>query len=276
MKVLQTISFPLWRRLVGGTVAMALTLGLAACASIGQQAVSAAPGLSGKVTGTVTYRERIALPPDAVVEVALLDVSRMDVAATTLAQQVIEPKHQVPIHFELEYDPAAIDARMSYAVRAQIRRADMLLFVTDRHYPVLTRGHAENVDLVLVRSGGGASPVAAASLTNTRWLLRTLEGEAVDLQPNQREPFLQFEKRDGSHVARGFAGCNNFTGGYTVADEALEFGNLASTMRACPFMALEDRFHQVLGQVDRYAISSTWLMLYGADGELASFEAWYE
>jgi putative lipoprotein len=213
MKALQPKPFLHCHRIVGGAASLVLSFGLVACALTGQHTASPAPGLSGKVTGTVAYRERIALPPDAVVEVVLLDLSRMDVAATILAQQVIVPKQQVPIPFTLGYDPTAIDTRMSYAVRATIKRGDKLLFVTDRNHPVLTRGYSESVDLVLVRSGGG---------------------------------------------------------------EALEFGNLASTMRTCPFMALEDRFYRVLEQVERYAIRGTWLMLYGPGGEVATLEAWYE
>ncbi len=263
-------------RIRGRVAGLLLAFGLAACATSGNEPLPAEPALTGKVTGSVTYRERIALPPDAVVEVALLDVSRMDVAATTIAQQIIVPLHDVPIPFELDYDPAAIDARLVYAVRATIRRGGNALFVTDRHYPVLTRGHPETVDLVLVRSGGGAAPVADASLANTRWLLKTLDGESVDLRPNQRAPFLQFEHREGSDIAHGYAGCNSFTGGYRVSGAALELGQLASTMRACPFMALEDRFYRAIKQARRYAIRGTWLVLYGPDGELAAFEAWYE
>ena len=113
--------------------------------------------LGGKITGSVTYRERIALPPDAVVRVALLDVSRMDVAATLIAEATIVAEQAVPIPFELVYDPAEIDPRLVYAVRATILRNDNYLFVTDTHYPVLTRGHGETADLVLKRSGGGAA-----------------------------------------------------------------------------------------------------------------------
>jgi uncharacterized lipoprotein YbaY len=42
----------------------------------------AVPATTATVTGTVTYLERIALPPDATVAVRLLDISRQDVAAT--------------------------------------------------------------------------------------------------------------------------------------------------------------------------------------------------
>ena len=101
------------------------------------------------ITGTITYRERIALPPDAVVRVQLLDVSLMDVAATVIGEQVIKPEHSVPIAFVIQYDPGQIDERMSYSVSASIRSGERLLFISDRSYPVLTRGNSNQADLVL-------------------------------------------------------------------------------------------------------------------------------
>ena len=232
--------------------------------------------LSGKITGSVTYRERIALPPDAVLQVALLDVSRMDVAATLIAEKTLVPEQGVPIPFELDYDPLLIDSRLVYAVRATIRHDDNLLFVTDTHYPVLTRGHGEKVDLVLKRSGGGAAAIADAELTNTRWLLRTLGEVKVEIDPDHRAPFLQFEDKTGSNIAHGYSGCNSFTGGYLVAGSVLSFDKLLSTMRACTDMQIEDRFLDALQQTRSYLIESNWLILSGPDGELATFEAWYE
>ena len=103
------------------------------------------------VTGTVSYRERIALPPDAVVLVQLRDVSLMDVAAKLISEQIIKPEHSVPIPFSLPYAAQDIDERMTYSVFATIRSGDRLLFVSDRSYPVLTRGNSDNVDLILVQ-----------------------------------------------------------------------------------------------------------------------------
>ena len=256
----------------GGIMGLLL---LASCNTAGsEKPVSLHGNSSGIISGTVSYRERIALPPDAVVEVVLLDVSRMDVAATTIAEQTIEPSGQIPIQFELVYETAAIDPRMQYAVRATIKRRGSPLFVTDRSYPVLTRGNPDRVDLVLVRSGGGQAPVADAELHGTRWELRQLADERVNGEAGQEMHFLQFD--DGNKTVSGFVGCNSFTGTYTVSGTALEFGDLARTMRACPSMALEDRCHRALQAVERYEIRGTWLILYGADGELAAFEAWYE
>ena len=104
------------------------------------------------VTGTVTYRERIALPADAVLRVQLRDVSKMDVAATILSEQVIEPKQSVPIPFALPYDPDDIDERMSYSVFADIRSGGKLLFISDTHNAVLTRGSPNQIDVVLIRT----------------------------------------------------------------------------------------------------------------------------
>ena len=103
------------------------------------------------VTGSVSYRERIALPADALVVVQLRDVSRMDVAAKIISEQTINPQHSVPIPFSLAYNPDEIDERMTYALFATIRSEGRLLFVTDRSYQVLTRGHPHHLDLMLVQ-----------------------------------------------------------------------------------------------------------------------------
>jgi putative lipoprotein len=103
------------------------------------------------VTGTLSYRERIALPPDAVVLVQLRDVSLMDVAAILISEQVIKPEHSVPIPFSLPYTAEDIDERMTYSVFASIRSGGRLLFITDRSYQVLTRGKSNHVKLILVQ-----------------------------------------------------------------------------------------------------------------------------
>jgi len=95
---------------------------------------------AGQLNGIVTYRQRIALPPNAVVEVQLQDVSRADAPAITLASQTIQTQgQQVPIPFSLTYDPTAIDPRMTYAVRATIKDGDTLIWTSTTFNPVLTR-----------------------------------------------------------------------------------------------------------------------------------------
>ena len=115
----------------------------------GEQLFRAATHNSAKVTGTALYRQRIAMPEGAVFEVLLEDVSKMDVAATEIASTRIENPGNVPISFEIAFDPSEIDERMSYSVRATIRVDGALWATTDTHYPVLTRDAGNNVELLL-------------------------------------------------------------------------------------------------------------------------------
>jgi len=122
---------------------------LAACSTT--SAVPAGGGASMvKVTGTVTYRERVALPPTAVITVRLVDVSRADAPAIVLGEQIMQAAgRQVPFPFEIPYDPARIEANYSYAVEARIEQDGKLRFISDRHYAVITRGAPTRVDIVL-------------------------------------------------------------------------------------------------------------------------------
>jgi uncharacterized lipoprotein YbaY/heat shock protein HslJ/uncharacterized lipoprotein NlpE involved in copper resistance len=104
-----------------------------------------------EVRGTAYYRERIAMPPGAALEVTLEDVSRADAPATTLGQVRLENAGNPPYRFEIAYDPARIDERNTYAVRARLVVGDELWFTTDTHYPVLTRGAGGEVELLLRR-----------------------------------------------------------------------------------------------------------------------------
>jgi Type III secretion system lipoprotein chaperone (YscW) len=81
--------------------------------------VQAVPG-AAQVKGTATYRERIALTPDALFEATLEDVSKTDVPAVVVGSVRIDKPGQVPIRFEIPYDLARIDQTHSYWVRARI------------------------------------------------------------------------------------------------------------------------------------------------------------
>jgi uncharacterized lipoprotein YbaY/heat shock protein HslJ len=108
------------------------------------------------MTGTASYRERIALPPAAVFEAMLEDISRTDVRAEVLGSVRIEDPGSPPFSFGIAYDPAQVQANRTYAVRARISAQGRLLFTTDQVYPVLTHGHGQQVELLLRRSGGSA------------------------------------------------------------------------------------------------------------------------
>ena len=103
-----------------------------------------------RVTGTVTYLQRIALRRNALVEVKLLDVSRADVPAVTVAKQTIKPAgRQVPIAFDVVYDAERIKPRGRYTIQVQIFEGKQLRFRNLTAYPVITGGHANEVNVVV-------------------------------------------------------------------------------------------------------------------------------
>ncbi len=126
---------------------------LAACETTppDRAAIPSAPVGLVTLSGIVSYRERIALPPDARLAVRVSDVSLMDVAAPVIAEtEAATEGRQVPLAFSLDYDPARIDPRGRYAVSARITDGDgRLIWVTDTHVDLPPQG--ETVELTLVR-----------------------------------------------------------------------------------------------------------------------------
>lgn len=118
--------------------AIAIVLSLAACATTAPAERTVA------VTGSIAYRERIALPPTAQIEVRLDDVSLADAPARNMATQTFASEgRQVPVAFSLTVDRADIDPRHSYAVAARITDADgKLMFITDTHNAVTFDGRS--------------------------------------------------------------------------------------------------------------------------------------
>lgn len=108
------------------------------------------------VSGTVTYRQRSALPANAVILVRLVDVSRADASGTVIAEERIDAGgKQVPISFDLAYERNRIQERNRYVIRAEIRDGERLLFTTDTSYPVITQGNPRSVEVTVVPVGGG-------------------------------------------------------------------------------------------------------------------------
>ena len=105
-----------------------------------------------RVTGTIAWRERMAVAPDADIIVRLQDVSRMDAPAVVLAEQRFKAgTRQPPYPFELPVDASRIDPRMRYTVSARVEHQGRLLFINDTSYPVLTQGADYTAHLMLVQ-----------------------------------------------------------------------------------------------------------------------------
>lgn len=236
------------RRFIQGAAVLPAIVALGPCGA--QAAVKV-------LKGTVSYRERMALPPGATVAVQLVDVSLADAPSVTIAEAVITPEGQVPVPFELHYDDAVIVANHSYALQARIEAEGRLLFINTTRHAVLT-GRADATD-ILVERVASSEPAPEG-----RWLAEDiLDGGVLD----NVETVLEIGA-DGS--VTGSSGCNRIAGTAKVRGDGIEFGPIAATRRACvPAVGdQEQQFFKALGLVRRWQQDEARgkLTLLGRDG----------
>lgn len=229
---------------------------------------------TSSITGSASYRERMALPPDAVLEVQLEDVSRADAPAVEIGGTTVQPVGQVPIRFEIPYDPARLQSGHRYQVRASIKAGGSLLFVTDTAYPVLGADGVRHVDMLLKRAMP-AEPSSRATLENTYWKMVRLNGQPVTVAEHQREPHLVLHP--DRHSVSGSGGCNGMGGSYRLEGQRLTFSRMAGTLMACPHgMDQEHRIHTMLPTVASWQIEGERLRLLDGQGTVvAEFESRY-
>ncbi|MCU0855276.1 MAG: META domain-containing protein [Rhodobacteraceae bacterium] len=222
--------------------------------------LAAMPALAETVTGTVTWPEPAALPPAAVLEVAVEDISRADAPSTTLARFAVSPVGGPPVAFEVEVP--APDARATLSVRATIRQGGALLFTTDTVAPVLTRGAPAHADLTLIRVAAPSSP----ALAGIDWRLVALGG--APLPPEAREPALRFDATADGATFAASAGCNRFGGTARIDGDALAFGPARATRMACPppLDAAEAALSAAFAATVRWQVDGATLRLLDAAG----------
>lgn len=160
------------------------------------------------VSGTVSYRQRIALPPEALITVLLVDVSLADAPAQVISEQVITAGgQQPPFPFELSYNPRTYDPARTYALQARIESNGELLFTTTSQYRVLTGEGTGPVEVMVEPAGARAS---AATLTSCA----AVPVVASDETPPERASYLPYES------APEIAGSEIVGDSLTVPDDA--------------------------------------------------------
>ncbi|OWU82387.1 META domain-containing protein [Phaeobacter sp. 22II1-1F12B] len=213
------------------------------------------------VSGSLAYRERIALPPDAVACVTLIDASRMDVAATQLAMLEI-PAGQVPVPFAFSLRRETLGTDRMLALRGTIHAPDgALIWTTTETIPVDPTLQEVTLGRLLLSKVSGTPP--APELTGREWLVEDIDGNGVI--DNARTTLIF----DGEGRVHGSGGCNSYTGAYEIDGDQLSLGPVASTRKACvPALGdQEAKFFAALNEVERFEISPTGaLILTGPNG----------
>jgi heat shock protein HslJ len=118
-----------------------------------------------------------------------------------------------------------------------------------------------------------SSSATKVSLENTYWRLQSLGGTTIAAGERLRESHFVLQSRD--QRVSGSTGCNRMMGAYTLKDESLRFGNMATTRMACiPGVAHESGFLNALQAVRGWRIEGSRLSLLDQQGQtLAVLEA---
>jgi putative lipoprotein len=115
---------------------------------------------------------------------------------------------------------------------------------------------------------GGTAP--AASPVGVEWTLSSLGGQPAGKGAGDKPATLLLT--DISGRASGFAGCNQFSGTYSLAGNSLTFGPLALTRMACADGSeLERRYTMALEQTTDFKVTSQGLELRKGSTLLARF-----
>lgn len=199
--------------------------------------------------GTVSYRERIALPPGTIVEVKLLDVSLADAPARTIAETTASGARN-PTRYVLRFDRAQIQPRRRYSLQARILHRGQLLFINTSHHGIFDGG-PEQTDIRVERVAGAPSPAPESSSSPVgRWLLEDIRQAGVI---DRLQTVLQIAA-DGR--ISGSGGCNRMSGSARINGTRISFGPVAATQMACTPAAMdqEQKFFAGLRAVRRWRI----------------------
>ncbi len=253
------------RSIVAGAFAAALGCGLAV-------------GLEGReatqITGVVTYHERVALPPDATIQVRLEDASRPEMPGKRVAEITVAAEgRQVPIPFVLPYRAADVAPNKTYLVRATVTAGGRTLFASRTGYPVITHGAPTRIEILVQQTGGDPKPratPATVTLEGTYWSLIELAGRPSAAAARAH---IEFDTQKGSVQAS--TGCNSVGGKYEKIGSGLRLMPGPMTMMACAdeLMEQETAFLEAMRATTAYRITGRRLALLDGERVLAQFEA---
>jgi len=93
-----------------------------------------------KVTGTIVFQGEGKFDADTIATVKLSDVSLQDAPSVTIAEQKINDLKKLPIAFEVEFNPAKIQAGHDYAIQVRIETKGKLNYINDTRITVISNG----------------------------------------------------------------------------------------------------------------------------------------
>lgn len=181
----------------------------------------------------VIYLDRRMLPPNAVLEVVLEDVSKADAASELIASQTVTELGAPPYAVSIGYDSSNILDKHRYSLRATIKAEGSLVFTSTSHIDPFADNQVSPIEIKLDRvvRDKAADVNASTEFSHTRWELMSLAENPVAMGEGDNALFIQFNS--DKNAVNGFSGCNNFMGSFQTQEGKLTMGPVAGTRKMC-------------------------------------------
>lgn len=230
----------------------------------------AAPALAQDVTfsGLVSYRERMALPPNASLTIVLVSLPAQTRVAS--AGAALGGKVGSPIQFSLNVRSNVLASGGQYGLLAEIRSAGDIIFTNTMPVRVDAAEPSGNVIEVSFTPPPPHDPPqqvlppveTPTPLLDVLWTVTSIGGDPI--LPGSTVTFsIAADNRAG-----GNGGCNNYFSEASFQPGGLVFGPIAGTRMACDpaTMTQEARFLAALTATAGYDLSGDTLRLVDAAG----------
>jgi putative lipoprotein len=207
----------------------------------------AIPALAKDVTlrGTVSFSESITVPPDAVLEVSLVDLTPAEAPESVVTIGRMRTRGLSSIAYRLTVDDRLLHRGHNYVLKARILVDGKVWLANTTPHPVMRAPVQPDMPLERV-----AAQAPEAPSPKGKWLAESIRTAGVI---DNLQSTLEIAS-DGTVNGRG--GCNGFGGKATIAGDKISFGALVATQMACAPAILdqEGKFLSALHDARRWMI----------------------
>lgn len=190
------------------------------------------------LSGDVTYHERMALPPGAMLRVQLVDLTAAGMPARVDVQAPIGSPGQVPLTFALNFDDLALTAGHDHGLVAEIVAGSELWFRNNEPYRLDPLAPDEPLVIVTSFAGRVATaastpptpteiPAAAEEIVGVTWRAVRIGGEPTS-DGIDSTLSIDTDRRVG-----GRGGCNSYFAQVDIGASEIRLSAVAATRMAC-------------------------------------------
>lgn len=217
------------------------------------------------LSGEITYRERVALPPDGTLRLVLVDLAAPE-QPRVQAEGAIASPGQVPLSFTFDFDDGIFTEGRIFGLRAEILSGGQIWFRNEEPLAI-DPAAPTGIEVITTFAGRIQDPSAPPAvdpepILGVNWTAEEIGGIAVT--PEQSTISIGRDKRAG-----GRGGCNSYFTQAEVNGDRLAFAAVAATRMACEetVMAQEAVFFDALAATRFWRLVGEKLVLVDAEGE---------